>query len=73
MPPKHYAMNKRFVRLQYAIAALLMAAIAAAGYFIGRDRPIPAWIERFLMPGLGWLGLVLIVIIVIDWIKRRQD
>lgn len=57
--------------LQYAIAAVVMAAIAAAGYLVGRDRPTPEWITVWLIPALGWVGLVLIVLAVIDWIRRR--
>jgi len=51
--------------------ALLMAVITAAGYLVGRDQPIPIWIDRFLLPGLAWLGLILIVIIALDWISKR--
>lgn len=48
-----------------------MIAIATAGYFVGRDKPVPHWIERYLVPGLGWLGLILILIVVADWLKSR--
>lgn len=58
-------------RTQFVITLLLMAAITAAGYLVGRDRPTPGWIEHLLLPALGWLGLVIIVIIVVDWIRRR--
>ena len=58
-------------RLQSIFAALVMAVIAVAGYLIGRDNPVPVWIERFLMPALAWLGLVLIVIVVVDWLRKR--
>jgi peptidoglycan/LPS O-acetylase OafA/YrhL len=57
--------------LQYTIAAVLMGAIAAAGYLVGRDEPTPAWIEQGLVPVLGWVALILIIIVAADWIRRR--
>lgn len=48
----------------------LMTSIAITGYIIGRDQPVPSWIERHLIPGLGWFGLILIAIVVIDWLKN---
>ena len=49
---------------------LLMCFIATAGYIIGRDQPVPPWIDQHLIPGLGWFGLILIAIVVIDWLKN---
>jgi len=57
--------------LRYVIAMVVVAVVAAAGWFVGRENPVPPWIERYLIPGLGWLGLLLIVIAVGDWIRRR--
>lgn len=58
--------------LQYLIAILVMAMIASIGWFVGRDSPVPDWIQRYLIPGLAWLGLLLIVLAVVDWIRRRR-
>lgn len=58
--------------LQYLIAAVVMGGIAAAGWYIGRDRPVPLWIKGYLIPGLGWLGLFLIIVAVADWFRRRR-
>ncbi len=49
---------------------VLMTTIATAGYLTGRNRPTPPWIEHYLIPGLGWLGLVLIMIVVVDWLRN---
>lgn len=59
-------------RLQYLIAAVVVAVVAGAGWYVGRDRPVPTWIKVYLIPGLGWLGLLLIVVAVIDWVRRRR-
>lgn len=58
--------------LQYTIAVVLVGAIAAVGYFVGRDRPTPAWIDHYLIPGLGWLGLLLFAVVAVDWIRRSR-
>lgn len=58
------------MKLQYTITIILMIAIATAGYFVGRNNPTPAWIDQYLIPGLGWLGLVLMSIVAIDWLMN---
>ncbi len=58
---------------QYVVAILVMAVVAAAGWYIGRDRPVPHWIQAYLIPGLAWFGLVLIVLALVDWIRRRRS
>lgn len=58
------------IRLRYTITLILMTLIAIAGYIIGRDRPVPPWIDQHLVPGLGWFGLALIAIVFIDWLKN---
>lgn len=54
---------------QTFVTIFMMVLVAIAGYIIGRDQPVPPWIERHLIPGLGWFGLILIAIIVFDWLK----
>lgn len=66
-----YEQNNRIRWLQYIITAALMAVIAVVGYLIGRDQPVPAWIDAWLMPALAWFGLLLIVIAAVDWLRRR--
>lgn len=58
--------------LQYTIGGIVMAVIAAAGYLVGRDQPIPTWIEDFLLPALAVFGLALIVLVLVDWLRHRQ-
>ena len=58
--------------LQYLIAVVLVVVVGGAGWYVGRDRPTPYWIQHYLIPGLGWLGLLLIVLAVADWIRRRR-
>ena len=59
--------------LQYLIAIVLVAMIAIAGWYFGRNNPTPDWIQRFLIPGLAWFGLLLIVLALVDWIRRRRS
>ena len=56
---------------EYLIAVLVTSVIVAVAWFVGRDQPTPAWISNYLIPGLGWLGLILIIIVIFDWIRKR--
>ena len=56
----------------YITATIVTGAIALAGYLVGRNRPVPPWIETFLIPALGWLGVVLIVLAAADWLRQRR-
>lgn len=56
--------------LQSLIVLSIVTFVAIAGYLIGRDRPVPLWIDQHLIPGLGWFGLALIAIVTIDWLKN---
>ncbi len=56
--------------LKYLIALTLVSIVVTAAWFVGHNKPVPNWIENYLIPGLGWLGLVLILLVVIDWLKN---
>jgi hypothetical protein len=47
--------------LQYVIAITITLVVVALAWRLGRDRPIPNWMQTWLVPGLGWAGLVLLV------------
>ena len=63
-------MHKLSTKLQYTISLALVIMVVIAGYIVGHDQPMPVWIENYLIPGLGWLGLVLILLVVIDWLTN---
>ena len=56
---------------QYLIALVIVAIVVAAALVTGKDNPVPAWISQYLIPGLGWLGLILILLAVGDWVGKR--
>jgi uncharacterized membrane protein len=58
--------------LQYLIAVAIIAVVVAAAWIVGRDQPVPAWIETYLIPALAWFGLILIVLVVVDWFRQRR-
>jgi hypothetical protein len=72
MAEKKFDLNALPPGVRYLIALVLVAVVGGAGWYVGRDRPTPYWIEHYLIPGLGWLGLLLIVLAVADWIRRRR-
>ena len=66
-------LNAQPAWLRYSIAIVITATIAAVGWYFGRNRPVPHWIQAYLIPGLAWFGLLLIVLAVVDWIRRRRS
>lgn len=67
-------MNNQKLRIwpHYTVAIIVSVAIGLAGYLVGRDNPVPPWIENFLIPALAWLGVVLILLAVGDWLRQRR-
>jgi len=49
----------------------MTAIVVTAAWFVGRDKPVPNWIQNYLVPGLGWFGLVLILIVLVSWIRKK--
>lgn len=58
--------------LRYGLALLVVAAVVAAAWFIGRDDPVPRWINHWLVPVLGWTYLALIAIALGSAVRRRR-
>lgn len=53
---------KRLPRwVQYLIALAVTAFVVILAWHVGKDRPTPHWITAYLVPALGWIGLVLLV------------
>jgi hypothetical protein len=65
-------LNKLPYWLQCLIGVIAAVLVGGAGWYVGRDNPVPHWIQRYLIPGLAWFGLLLIVLAVVDWIRRRR-
>jgi hypothetical protein len=57
--------------LQYLVALTIMVVISGVAWLVGENEFIPSWIKHYLIPGLGWLGLFLIIIVIVDWIKQK--
>lgn len=72
MPRKSLNLDNLPQWLQYGIALAITAVVVAAAWIVGRDQPVPAWIETYLIPGLAWFGLILIAIVVADWFRQRR-
>ena len=54
------------------IALIVVAGVSAAGWLVGRDRPVPEWIESRLLPVLAWAVLALAAVALVDWVRRRR-
>ena len=55
-----------------ALAAAVVVAVSLAAWWIGRDRPVPAWISAGLVPFLGWAYIVLALVALVSWWRRRR-
>jgi len=53
------------------IGLIVVIPIATLGWIVGKDEPVPAWITEILVPVLSIVALVFMVILVVDWIRRR--
>lgn len=57
---------------RYALALAIIAAVALAGWWVGRDEPVPPAVGGFLVPLLGWLWLALAAVALASWLWRRR-
>jgi purine-cytosine permease-like protein len=55
-----------------AVALAVIAAVAVAAWWIGRDRPVPPAVENVLVPLLGWAWLALAGVAIASWWLRRR-
>jgi hypothetical protein len=63
-------LKKLPIRQQYAIAIIVVAVVVAAAWMVGRNRPVPAWINNYLVPYGGWFGLFAIAYLLL--FSRRK-
>lgn len=57
---------------RYGIALLIVVAVVAGAWWVGRDRPVPEWIGGALVPALGWAYLFLLAFVLLRWLRRRR-
>jgi hypothetical protein len=55
-----------------AVAVTLIVAVSLGAWWVGRDRPVPAWISDGLVPLLGWACIVLALLGLVSWWRRRR-
>jgi hypothetical protein len=55
----------------YTIALLVTAVVAGAGWYVGRDRPVPGWFETVLRPVLGWFVLLVLAGRCVEWVVKK--
>jgi hypothetical protein len=69
---KRFDLSAASPRVRYLIALVVVAGVAGAGWYVGRDRPAPHWVEHYLVPGLAWVGLLLIIVAVFGRVRRGR-
>jgi hypothetical protein len=64
-------LNRYSALARYTIALAITTFIAGAGWYVGRNRPVPEWITHGLIPFLGWLVLGLAAIALVQWLRGK--
>jgi hypothetical protein len=52
---------------KYLVALAIMVPIALVGWYVGKDRPRPYWLEAWLIPFLAWCYIALAT----GWVLRK--
>lgn len=56
--------------VQWMLSLSIVVFVSLAAWLVGRDQPIPAWINSALIPGLGWLYIGVFIILGVGLLKR---
>jgi hypothetical protein len=72
MPDKKIDLRVLPVWLQYIIALTVVAIVAGLAWLVGRDQPVPDWIQHGLIPALGWIYLALLAAALLRWIIKKR-
>lgn len=57
---------------RYALALAVVAAVAALAWSVGKDDPVPGWVDDRLVPVLGWLWIAAVVYLVALRLRRGR-
>lgn len=57
--------------IQYLIAIITAIIVFALAWQVGKDKPIPDWIQNYIMPNLGWVGIVLLGYFFTRWVVNK--
>jgi len=56
---------------QYFISLVVVAIVVSAAWFVGRNQPIPDWVEAYLVPWLGWAFIFILTYAVASRIVQK--
>jgi hypothetical protein len=58
--------------IRYIISALIVVCVVAIAWIVGRERPVPPWVEYALVPALGWIYLGLVAAALWHYFAKRR-
>jgi hypothetical protein len=54
---------------QYVIAIVVVTIVVVTAWMVGRNRPVPTWLNHYLVPFAGWFGIFAIACLF--FLRRR--
>lgn len=72
MSRKKIDLTRLPIWLQYLISITIVGIVVVLAYLIGKDKPIPIWIEAYLISILSWTFIVLSVSIIVGKIFDKS-
>ena len=57
--------------LKYVISLTVIIPVMGAAWIVGRDEPVPGWLQHRLIPILGWIYIGCCLYLIIYHLARR--
>jgi hypothetical protein len=57
---------------RYVISVVIVTIVVAAAWMVGRNQPVPAWINSYLVRFAGWFGVFAIAYLLFFGRKKKR-
>jgi hypothetical protein len=72
MPRIKVDLRKLPIWQQYAIALIVVVIVVTAAWMVGHNRPVPAWVNNYLVRFAGWFGIFAIAYLLLFGRKKKS-
>jgi hypothetical protein len=59
------------VFFQYLTALSVSAIVFTLAWYFGKDKLVPDWVQNYIIPNLGWVGIGLLIYFFTRWILNK--